>query len=109
MSIYSKLQATGNYLQVNKSLIKKLGLEETILLCEFANEEYYWEKENKLNKDKYFFSTVDNIEEILGFKIDKQRTLINNLKEKNIISIKYKDLPRKRYIRINDKEIFKLL
>lgn len=109
MSIYSKLQANGNYLQVNKTLIQKLGLEEAILLSEFANEENYWEKEHKLNKDKYFFSTVDNIERTIGFKIDKQRKLIKSLEKKNIINVQYRDLPRKRYVRINDKKIFELL
>lgn len=109
MSIYSKLQATGNYLQVNRTLINKLGLEEAILLSEFANEENYWEKEHKLNKDKFFFSTVDNIEKMLGFKIDKQRKLIKSLESKNIITVQYRDLPRKRYVRINDDNIFKIL
>lgn len=109
MSIYSKLQASGNYIQVNKILIKKIGLEETILLSELADEEHYWESNKKLNKDRYFFSTVDNIREVLGYKIDKQRLLIKHLEDKSIISVQYRGMPRKRFIKINDEEIFKLL
>ena len=103
---------TESYLSKNVFALENVEpvpIEEAILLSEFANEENYWEKEHKLNKDKYFFSTVDNIERTIGFKIDKQRKLIKSLEKKNIINVQYRDLPRKRYIRINDKKIFELL
>lgn len=109
MSVYSKLQASGNYLQINKILIKKIGLEESILLCELADEEDYWLKRDHISEDGFFFSTVENIENVLGFKVDKQRTLLNNLESKKLIQISYRDMPRKRYIKIVDEEIFRLL
>lgn len=108
MSTYSKLTAQGNYIITNKTLIKKLGLECAVLLAELADEESYWNKKNDSTSD-YFYSTVNHIEEVLGFKVDKQRSLISKLSEMNLIDVKYQDMPPKRYVKLNDKEIFKIL
>lgn len=100
-----KLLANNNYIIVNRDLVKEIGLDETILLAELCSEQNYWSSHDKLGKDGYFFSTVENIEEQIGFKKKKQLTLLTKLKTLNLVEVKYHDIPRKRYIRINVSEL----
>lgn len=100
--------ATSNYIALNKTMIKLLGLEEAVLLGELASELKYWEKKGQV-EDGWFYSTVENIEENTSLSDFKQRKTIKSLKEKNIIDIKVKGIPAKRYIKINEEQVFKLL
>lgn len=100
-----KLIANNNYIIVNRDLIKEIGLDETILLGELCSEQYYWSNHNKLGKDGFFYSTVENIENQIGIKKKKQLTLLNKLKTLNLVEVKYHDIPKKRYIRINVSEL----
>lgn len=43
-----KLIASDSFITVNKELIKKVGLEEAIILGELASELDYWTKNNGL-------------------------------------------------------------
>lgn len=58
-----KLIASDSFITVNKEIIKKVGLEEAIILGELISELDYWTKNNGLTEDGYFFSTIENIEE----------------------------------------------
>ena len=66
-----KLISNENYIIVNRDLIKEIGLDETILLSELCSEQYYWKSKDKLGKDGFFFSTIENIENNIGFKKKK--------------------------------------
>lgn len=103
-----QLLATKNYILVNKKMLKKIGLEETIMLGELCSEYDYWEKSNKVT-DGYFFSTIKNVEENTSFGEKKQRRILNRLKEMNIVEIKLMGMPAKRYIKLNEKELLDLL
>lgn len=96
-----KLIANGNFIIINRDLIKEIGLDETVLLGELCSEQYYWERNNKLGKDGFYYSTVDNIEKNTGYKKKKQLTLLNKLKALNLVEVKYHDMPKKRYIKVN--------
>lgn len=102
-----KLLASTNYITVNKTLIKELGLEEALIFGVLCSEQTYWESENKL-KDGYFFCTVDKIEELTTLSDYKQRKAINHLKEKNYIITKIEGLPATRYFKINEEQVLKL-
>ena len=102
-----QLISTRNFITVNKDLIKLLGLEEAILLGELASEHDYWESQDKL-EDGYFYSTVENIQEHTTLSDHKQRKALKNLKDKGLIEIKVKGIPAKRYIKINEEQVFKL-
>lgn len=103
-----KLLASRNYITVNKDLIKIIGLEEAIILGELASEyNYYYDKEEL--DDGYFYSTVDNIEQNTSLSEYKQRKAINSLKNNNILDIKIKGIPAKRYIKLNEEQILNIL
>lgn len=102
-----KLLASDNYITVNKTLIKELGLEEALIFGVLCSEQTYWESKNKL-RDGYFFCTVDKIEELTTLSDYKQRKAINHLKEKNYITTKVEGLPATRYFKINEEQVLKL-
>lgn len=102
-----QLISARNFITVNKDLIKLLGLEEAILLGELASEYDYWESQDKL-EEGYFYSTVENIQEHTTLSDHKQRKALKNLKSRDLIDVKLKGIPAKRYIKINEEQVFKL-
>lgn len=102
------LIANDNYLTVNKILVRHLGLEAAYFLCELANEYDFFEKENLLKED-YFFSTVENIEKNIFLSQYKQRKALKTLKAFGLIEEKVMGLPAKRYFKINEEQLFKIL
>lgn len=96
----SKLLATDSYIQVNKGLIKSLGLHEAILLGELCAEYNYWESQNKL-EDNMFYSTRENIEENTGLNEHFQRKAMKTLQDAGILTIKRKGVPSKNYYGID--------
>lgn len=103
-----QLLASRNYITVNKELIKIVGLEEAIILGELASEyNYYFDKEEL--DDDYFYSTISNIEENTGLSEHKQRKAINTLKNQDILDVKIKGIPAKRYIKINEEQLLNIL
>lgn len=103
-----QLIAKDSFITVNKELIKTAGLEEAILLGELASEYDYWVKNNGLTKEGYFFSTIENIEEKTTLSEYKQRKAFNKLKKLNLIDLKVKGLPARRYVKLNEKNIEKI-
>lgn len=103
------LLANDNYLIVNRTLMKELGLEESIIIGELASEYNYYKKNNTLEENDYFYSTIENVEKNTGINEYKQRKALNNLKSKKIIDIKIKGIPAKRYIKINESKISEIL
>lgn len=102
-----QLISTSNFITVNKELIKALGLEEAILLGELASENDYWSNKNEI-ENGYFYSTIENIEEKTTLSAYKQRKCLENLKKRNIIDVQIKGMPAKRYIKINEEQLFKI-
>lgn len=102
-----QLLATRNFITVNKELIKMLGLEEAIILGELASEFSYWESQGCL-EEGYFYSTIENIEENTTLSAHKQRKAMKKLQALNILDIKLKGLPAKRYIKLNEAQILNL-
>ena len=82
-----QLIASNSFITVNKELIKLVGLEEAILIGELASEFDYWQKNNGLTEDGYFFSTVENIEEKTTLSDHKQRKALNRLKELGLLDV----------------------
>ena len=102
-----QLISTSNFITVNKDLIKVLGLEEAILFGELASEYDYWSTRNEI-ENGYFYSTIENIEEKTTLTAYKQRKCLENLKNKGIIDIQIKGMPAKRYIKINEEQVFQI-
>lgn len=103
-----QLLASRNYISVNKDLIKALGLEEAIIMGELASEYNYWYEKERL-EDGYFYSTVENIEEHTTLSGHKQRKALKKLQEAGLIDVKVKGIPAKRYIKIFEEQVIKIL
>lgn len=107
MSILN-LIASNNFIVVNKTIIKALGLDEAVILGELASEYMYWKNQGRLI-DGYFFSTIENIEENTTLTAHKQREALKHLQEIEIVDVQRKGLPAKRYIRIDEKRLMEIL
>ena len=91
---------SGNYIAVNRSLVRAYGLNVAVIVGELASEAKYWKRKGQL-KDGWFFSTVENIERATGLNSYYQRDAIKRLQELGFVETEYKGLPRKRYFRLN--------
>lgn len=103
-----QLIAHDSFITVNKELIKKVGLEEAIILGELASEFDYWTKREGLTEDGYFFSTIENIEEKTTLSKYQQNKAFKKLKEMKLVDVSVRGLPAKRYIKINEENLLKL-
>ena len=102
------LISSSNFIVVNKSLAREIGLIESVVLGELASEYDHWKATGNLD-DGYFYSTVDNLSDNTTLSKYQQKTALDNLKEKGIIEVTVKGLPAKRYIKINEEQVEKLL
>jgi hypothetical protein len=108
MSLLKQL-ANSNYISVNKTLIKTVGLEEAILLGELCSEYDYWDEHNQLTDDGYFYATVEKIEDNTTLSEYLQRKAVNTLKNLDILETKLKGLPAMRYFKINENRLLSFL
>ena len=108
MSILMSILSNDSYIILNKNIMKKIGLYESILLGELCSEYVYWYKENKL-QDGYFYSTRENIEEETTLSSHQQRKALKALISLGFIEIIEKDMPKKVYYKINEERIYKFL
>lgn len=100
--------ASGNYIAVNRTLIKAFGLEGAVLIGELASEAKYWNDRDKL-EDGWFFSTIENVEEATGLSGYQQRKALSELTSAGVIETAQKGIPKKRYIRIHFMELVNLV
>ena len=108
MSILMSILSNDSYIILNKNIMKKIGLYESILLGELCSEYVYWHKENKL-QDGYFYSTRENIEEETTLSSHQQRKALKTLINLGFVEVIAKDMPKKVYYKINEKRIYKFL
>lgn len=108
MNQLADLLSISGYIQVNKKLIKLLGLHEAILIGELCSEYIYYRDLNKLDND-FFFSTRENIEDNTGLNEHYQRKAFSHLKELNLIIIERKGLPSKNYYKICFEKLYSML
>lgn len=100
--------ASNNFIAVNRDVVNEFGLLEAVMLGELASECEYWTKQGKIDKDGYFFSTVENIERMTTLTDYVQRKLIQNLKNRGVIDCKLTGIPAKRYVRINEEQVIQI-
>lgn len=100
MNILSLL-ANDNYIIVNKELIKTIGLEESIAIGDLASMFIYLQKQGELTEDGFFFYTVEAMEENTSLSDYQQRKALKNLKNLKLIDITLRELPAKRFIKLN--------
>ena len=107
--ILASLLSSSKYIIVNKDLIKMLGLNEAVILGELCSEYTYWESTNQLDDNGYFYSTRENIESNTGINAHFQRIAMKNLEDKGILISKKMGIPCKKYYKINEDAVIKVL
>lgn len=108
-NILRELVNAGNYITVNKTLIKLFGLDEAILIGELASKEQYWSEHNGLDEEGYFYNTADNFEEETTISPARQRDAFKNLENMGILKTKKKGIPCKKYFKIDYNKLLNFL
>lgn len=108
MNTLEEFLSSDNYLQVNRTLIKCVGLHEAILLSELLSERRYWRNENRL-KDGWFYSTRNNLQDNTGLTATMQRSALQSLKNSGVVEVKQMGLPAKNYYYIDDEQVLTIL
>lgn len=94
------LLSSSGYWVLNKSLVKRLGLETAFLLTNFAEAEQMLSDE-----EGWFYQTIKTVEEMTTLSRHKQEQSIEKLKELGILETDIRGVPPKRYFRLNYKQI----
>ena len=100
----STLLCSDGYFLYNKTLAKKLGPGEAIVIGLFCSKyNYYKQRGELLNIDgkEYFFCVRSWIENETGLKEDKQRAIIQSLQVYGILEVKKLGMPAKNYYCLN--------
>ena len=105
MNILSLL-ASDNYIVINRDLLKKYGINVTLMLCELAGEYNYYDQNGKL-EDGMFYSTIENISERTGLSKYQQSEALKVLDNIGIVKSVVKGIPAKRYFKIDIEELAK--
>lgn len=108
MSVLINLLSNSGYIIVNKEIIRKIGLHESIILGELCSEYVYWEKINKLDNG-YFFSTRENIEQNTGLSAYQQREPFKKLVSIGVILEKYKGMPQQKWYSLDLDNLYAVL
>ncbi len=103
MSILSLLSA-DNFITVNRTVAKIVGLEAAVIFGELASESLYWSERNP-DSDGYFYSTIENLEEKTLLSAYSQRVALQRLQTEGWIDVVKKGLPAKRYIKIFEDKV----
>lgn len=102
MAKLKKFLGNKSYWTLNKELVKKIGLAETLVLQHFIDlEENIFEGE--------FYQQMGRISEELTLGEWKVKECIKTLKEFGVIDVIKKGMPSKNYYKINAKAIVNLI
>ena len=101
-----QILATDNFITVNRTVAKIVGLEAAVIFGELASEACYWQQHNP-EWDGSFFSTVDNLEERTFLSAHQQRQALQLLQEQGWITVEKRGMPARRFIRMHEAAIIK--
>ena len=102
------LLTSNGFITVNKHLARMLGLDEAVIFGELCSKYDYREKRGELDENGFFYCTVEDLEENTALSDHKQRKAINNLVKIGLVEQVTKDLPRKRFFKINENAVLKI-
>lgn len=99
-----QLLMTSNFYVLNKTLVKKLGIETAFFLTTLVEAD-----EVLADEDGWFYQTVPQIEEMTGLTKHKQNNCINELTSLGILLQENKGMPMKRYFKLDYEKISNIL
>lgn len=103
------LIATSSYILVNKKLAKLIGFKEAAFFGELCGEHDYWENQDKLTEDGYFYSTLENIEKNTTFSPYQQKTILDKLEKIGLVETERRGDKGVRHIKINEEKLVNIL
>ena len=89
-------------LVINKQLAHALGLEAAIMYSELLSKIDYFDERGELTEDREFFNTIEDMEKDITLSEYQQKKAIKILQDLNLIRVKVKGLPARRYFWINE-------
>ncbi len=95
------LITSDGYIRVNKRMLKCMGVDEALVLCELLSRYKYFLDHGLLTEDGYFYNTADNLSEVLPYSKSTQYRIIYRLVELGVLDYKIAGNPPKRYFRPN--------
>lgn len=107
MSILHLLSA-DNFITVNRRIAEIVGLEAAVIFGELASESLYWQQNNPEGHG-WFYSTVENLEKKTFLSAHSQRIALIKLQEQGWIEVEKRGMPAKRFIRLKEDEITKVV
>jgi len=107
MDVLDLIKSDG-YITLSKELARKIGLNETIVLMELISKHKYFEKNDKLDNQGFYYCTVADLQKSTTLNKYYQNKAITTLEELNLIRKEVKGIPSKRHFKINYPEIEKL-
>lgn len=89
-----------NTISVNRRLARILGLNAAVVFAVFVGKQAYYEKRGMLDRDGFFYSTIDDLQESTSLSRHQQQSAVNTLVEAGLVEYRIKGLPAKRCFRI---------
>ena len=100
---------SDGYITVSKALAKEIGLKEAIILSELISQYKYFKELGELDEDGFFYCTVEKMKENTTIEKRTQSRVMNNLVDLDLIIKERKGLPAKRYFKLKENNIKRLL
>lgn len=97
----NKILLQSGSIIVNKNLARNIGLDAAILYSEICSKYNYFSQKKELDKDGYFFNTVENMLNDTFLSDYRQREAIKKLKELGLIYYRIRGIPARRYFKVN--------
>ena len=86
-----------NTMTVNRLLAHAVGMPAAVIYTALIGKYVYYEQNNLLSADGWFYSTVSDLEESTTLGIKAQRSAIRCLEEIGLIKCEMKGMPAMRY------------
>ena len=95
----------NNTLSVNRPLAHALGVNAAIVYAALIAKQAYYEANEMLDGEGYFYSTIEDLEESTALSRTQQQRAIDTLLKANLIEFRLKGTPAKRYFCVIDDEM----
>lgn len=91
-----------NTIYICRPLAHILGINAAIVYSALISKQVFYRQNLMLDKDGFFYSTADDLEESTTLSARCQSAAIKKLIEAGLIEYKRKGIPAKRYFRVRD-------
>lgn len=97
-------KGSAGYICVSKALMRNLGNDAAIVYSVLVHSYIYYESQGTLTDDKYFFCTVESLEENCNVSKAQQNTIFKKLASLGLVKLDYRGLPKRRYVYLSTDE-----